>query len=230
MFPVSCADAPPRSNRNAPAHSELLSRSWNFSVVVVNIILHITKKLLKCRAVVRSCKNFLLRAVAGPRSCKKKNQNERCRGGILDVLALSLAKARYNAEAILKDCELFVYGDIDYITNSFCKSVLKIATCWPMYWIAFFIIFRIIISSLYLYGMWYIEKCEGQIMYILIHSLSCVLNFMLAVCRTNRLAWSLPLPRRSRRANGFIAYRQIFCQNVWLLQTSLHTAEPKDDH
>jgi hypothetical protein len=30
------------------------------------------KKLLKCRAVVRSCKNYLLRAVAGPRSCKKE--------------------------------------------------------------------------------------------------------------------------------------------------------------
>jgi hypothetical protein len=30
------------------------------------------KKLLKWRAVVRSCKSFLLRAVAGSRSCKKK--------------------------------------------------------------------------------------------------------------------------------------------------------------
>jgi hypothetical protein len=30
------------------------------------------KKLLKWRAVVRSCKNFLLRAVEGPRSCKKE--------------------------------------------------------------------------------------------------------------------------------------------------------------
>jgi hypothetical protein len=34
--------------------------------------MHITKKLLKCPAVVKSCKNFLLRAVAGPPSCKKK--------------------------------------------------------------------------------------------------------------------------------------------------------------
>jgi hypothetical protein len=37
--------------------------------------MHITKKnFFKCGAVVRLCKNFLLRAVAGPRSCKK-NQN-----------------------------------------------------------------------------------------------------------------------------------------------------------
>jgi hypothetical protein len=32
--------------------------------------MHITKNLLKRRAVVRPCKNFLLRALAGPRSCK----------------------------------------------------------------------------------------------------------------------------------------------------------------
>ena len=72
MFPLSYADARTRSNRNAPANTELLPRSWNFAIFVVNIlIMHITKKLLKCRAVVRSCKNFLLRTVAGLRSCKK---------------------------------------------------------------------------------------------------------------------------------------------------------------
>jgi hypothetical protein len=50
-----------------------LPRSWNFSIFFVNnLITHITKKSLKCGAVVRSCKNFLFRAVAGPRSCKKK--------------------------------------------------------------------------------------------------------------------------------------------------------------
>jgi hypothetical protein len=73
MFPLSCAGARPRSNWNAPAHTELLPRSWNVSIFIVNIlIMHIKKKLLKYRAVVRSCKNFLLRAAAGPRSCKKK--------------------------------------------------------------------------------------------------------------------------------------------------------------
>jgi hypothetical protein len=43
------------------------------------------------------------------------------------LLTLSLAKPRYNAEAILKTYALFVYGDIQYITNLFCKNVLKIA-------------------------------------------------------------------------------------------------------
>jgi hypothetical protein len=33
------------------------------------------EKLLKCRAVVRSCKNFLLRVVAGWCSCKKFRGN-----------------------------------------------------------------------------------------------------------------------------------------------------------
>jgi hypothetical protein len=64
MFPLSCAGARLRSNRNDPAHIELLPRSWNI------LIMHIAK-LLKCRAVVRSRKSFLLRAAAGPRSCKK---------------------------------------------------------------------------------------------------------------------------------------------------------------
>jgi len=45
------------------------------------------------------------------------------------LLTLSLAKPRQNAaEAILKTYELFIYGDIQYITNSFCKNVLKRAT------------------------------------------------------------------------------------------------------
>jgi hypothetical protein len=54
-------------------HSELLPHSGKFSVFVASIIItHITKKRLKCHAVVLSCKNFLLRAAADPRNCKKK--------------------------------------------------------------------------------------------------------------------------------------------------------------
>jgi hypothetical protein len=41
------------------------------------------------------------------------------------LLTLSLAKPRQNAEAILKTYELIIYGDTHYITNSFCKNVLK---------------------------------------------------------------------------------------------------------
>jgi hypothetical protein len=50
-----------------------MPRSWNFSIFNVNILIaHFTKKksLLKPRAIVRSRKNVLLRAAAGPRSCK----------------------------------------------------------------------------------------------------------------------------------------------------------------
>jgi hypothetical protein len=32
---------------------------------------------------------------------------------------------KYNVEEILKTYEVFIYGDMSYITNSFCKSVLK---------------------------------------------------------------------------------------------------------
>jgi hypothetical protein len=42
-----------------------------------------------------------------------------------NLLTLSLAKPTQNAEAILKIYELFIYGDIYCITNSFCKNVLK---------------------------------------------------------------------------------------------------------
>jgi hypothetical protein len=76
MFPLSCADARPRSNWKPPAHTELLPRSWHFSIFIVNApITHITKKLFKCREVVRSCKNFPLRATARPCSCEKKIGN-----------------------------------------------------------------------------------------------------------------------------------------------------------
>jgi hypothetical protein len=41
------------------------------------------------------------------------------------LLTLPLAKPIYNAKAILKICELFIYGDINYVTDAFCKNVLK---------------------------------------------------------------------------------------------------------
>jgi hypothetical protein len=49
----------------------------------------------------------------------------------ISLLTLPLAKKRHNAKAILKTYELFTYADIHYITNSFCKNVLKIATTLP---------------------------------------------------------------------------------------------------
>ena len=36
-----------------------------------------------------------------------------------------LAEPRENAEATLKSCELFIYGNTHYYTNLFCKNVLK---------------------------------------------------------------------------------------------------------
>jgi hypothetical protein len=38
------------------------------------------------------------------------------------ILTLFLAKPRYNIEAISKICKLIIYGDIQYIANSFCKT------------------------------------------------------------------------------------------------------------
>ena len=44
-------------------------------------------------------------------------------------LNFSLAKVRHNAEVILKICELFIHGDINYMTKSFSKkNVIKIET------------------------------------------------------------------------------------------------------
>jgi len=39
-----------------------------------------------------------------------------------------MIKPRSKYEAILKTNELLIYGDIRYITNLFCKKMLKIAT------------------------------------------------------------------------------------------------------
>jgi hypothetical protein len=45
---------------------------FQFSLYVFLLCILQKKKLLKCHAVVRLCKCFLLRSVAAPRSCKKK--------------------------------------------------------------------------------------------------------------------------------------------------------------
>jgi hypothetical protein len=58
IFPLSCAGALPRSNCTVPAHVELLRRSLNLSLFIVNILIMNIKKILKCRAVVRPCKSF----------------------------------------------------------------------------------------------------------------------------------------------------------------------------
>jgi hypothetical protein len=49
------------------------------------------------------------------------------------LLTLSLSKPRYNVKAVLKECELFVYGDAYYIAILFCVNVLKFATSLPAY-------------------------------------------------------------------------------------------------
>jgi hypothetical protein len=46
MFPLSCAGVPPRSDENAPQHTELLPRSWNVPIFIVNILItHISKNV-----------------------------------------------------------------------------------------------------------------------------------------------------------------------------------------
>jgi hypothetical protein len=44
---------------------------------------------------------------------------------------LSLTKPGENTEAILKTCELIIYGTVHCITDSFCENVLKVSTLWP---------------------------------------------------------------------------------------------------
>jgi len=41
------------------------------------------------------------------------------------LLTLNVAKPRQNAETFLNSYELFIYGNILYVTNSFCKNVLN---------------------------------------------------------------------------------------------------------
>jgi hypothetical protein len=71
MFPLSCAGARPRSNWNSPAYTELLPHRWNFLNFHCKYYYAYYKQIVKCHAVVRSCKNLMLIAAAGPSSCKK---------------------------------------------------------------------------------------------------------------------------------------------------------------
>lgn len=41
------------------------------------------------------------------------------------LLTLSVARPRLNAEETLKTYELFIYGDLNYIINSVCKTLAK---------------------------------------------------------------------------------------------------------
>jgi len=43
-------------------------------------------------------------------------------------LTLSLATSSWNAEAVLKIYELFVYGVIHYVIDLFCRNVIKVGT------------------------------------------------------------------------------------------------------
>jgi hypothetical protein len=74
--------------------------------------MHITKKLLKFCAVVKSCKNFLLRAVAVPRSCKK---NEKERWSVLTIRIYCLNKILYKHTNMCTRIGVFVYSFSDYV-------------------------------------------------------------------------------------------------------------------
>ena len=50
-------------------------------------------------------------------------------GGIgIEKTSLLLAKQKWNGEAILKTCVLFIYEKLHYIINMFCENILKIVT------------------------------------------------------------------------------------------------------
>jgi hypothetical protein len=88
---------------------------------------------------------------------------------------------------ILQTYELFIYGDIHSVTNSFCKNVLKMVIHQPRLWPAFFN--KCILFSVHLYSTQYIDKYTGKYIQIiaqtLTHSSFCVFNFMLPSCRPN---------------------------------------------
>jgi len=44
------------------------------------------------------------------------------------LLTFSLTNAIQNAKSFFKNCEFFVFGDVHYVTNAICYSVLKIVT------------------------------------------------------------------------------------------------------
>ena len=55
------------------------------------------------------------------------------------LLTLSLSRPRKDAEVILKTHGLFIYGDLHYITKSFCENTLTAATIYPRLWTALFV-------------------------------------------------------------------------------------------
>jgi len=44
------------------------------------------------------------------------------------LLTYSLVKPREKTEAVLKTCDVFIYGDILYISNVLCKTVPNVDT------------------------------------------------------------------------------------------------------
>jgi len=106
----------------------------------------------------------------------------------ISLLTLPLSKLRQNAEEVLKTNEPCICADIHYITNSFCKNVLK-------YWhpglsceLHFYTVLLFLQYSFIAYDFdIYIGRNVHIILCILTHYLFCVLNFMLPTCRTNLL-------------------------------------------
>jgi hypothetical protein len=94
-----------------------------------------------------------------------------------------LGKPIYNAEAVLKTYELFIYGDVHYITNLCCKNVLR-----KSLWFAFLLLIFLIIINIFSW-IWSTEKYTGKNMHKIIstfiHSLWCILNIMLPACSPN---------------------------------------------
>jgi hypothetical protein len=53
------------------------------------------------------------------------------------LLTFPLDKPGYNAKAISRNYELFIYGILNYVTNSFCKHFLQLAAPLNKFWITF---------------------------------------------------------------------------------------------
>ena len=108
-------------------------------------------------------------------------------------------KTEMESRRNLETCEMFICGENNYITNSFCKNMLIMATNKSMFWIAFLMIFSSYYQCIFFSRMMY-GQTHRQIMHIImrifIHSALFESKFMLPVCRQNffqvtRITWKV---------------------------------------
>ena len=76
------------------------------------------------------------------------------------LLALFLSKPRQTNEAVFKTCELFIYRDMRYVTDSLCRNMLNVAT--SAYAVNCLFIFFLLLSLVFLLPVMH-RKMRGKI-------------------------------------------------------------------